>query len=559
MFARTPRFPNLSRPGWVLAGSLSLTVGCYSGLDGAGLDSGAGSAGADDAGANDGSGGDDDDAPAASCADPSVGETPLRRLTRVEYDNTVRDLLGIATPIAATRFSPDEKVAGYAANALAPISSTVLAQYARAAEDLAELAFADPSALVACDPDQSACASTFVADFGKRAFRRPLTLDELAEYVALYEEGRSSWNGVTGLRLVVQAMLLSPHFLYHVEPIPSDVTTTVVPLGAYELASRLSYFVWSSMPDDALFAAADSGVLLDPDEIEAQTRRMLDDPRAQDTLASFHRQWMHVEGLGDHVKDIDLFPSWTPELAEAAEAETVAFVEEVIRNGDARLQTLLTAEWTIGDARLAALYGVEGPADDLEGVLQLDGSQRAGLMTQIAFLASKAHSAQSSWVERGLFVRESLLCQPLPSPPPGVEVNDANDPARLEDPECRACHLLIDPIGRGFDNYDAVGTFVTSDPEGNPLDVEGEVVGVPSVGNFDDAVSLARSLAEAPEVHDCVAEQWFRFATRRAHDSGDACSIEEIQTVFAHSGQDVRELIVAIARSQAFRHRKAAD
>jgi hypothetical protein len=117
-------------------------------------------------------------------------------------------------------------------------------------------------------------------------------------------------------------------------------------------------------------------------------------------------------------------------------------------------------------------------------------------MTQIAFLASKAHAAQSSWVERGLFVRENLLCQPLPAAPPGVEVNDANDPARLEDPECLACHILIDPIGRGFDNYDAVGAFVTSDAEGNHLDVEGEVVGVPSVGNFDNAVSLARSLAE---------------------------------------------------------------
>jgi hypothetical protein len=559
MFGRTPQFQRLRRCLGLL-GSFSLVAGCYSGLEASGLDSGAGSAGQHDTnGADDGGSGDDSGDPAASCADPSVGETPLRRLTRLEYDNTVRDLLGVTSAIAQTRFSPDEKVAGYSANALAPISSTQLDQYARAAEDLSALAFEDGAQWIGCDPADDTCASSFVADFGRRAFRRPLDPDERSDYLALYQQGRASWDGVTGLRLVVQAMLLSPHFLYHVETLPPEATTSAVPLDGYEVASRLSYFLWSSMPDDVLFAAAETGALLDPDELETQARRMLDDPRARDTLASFHRQWLHVEGLRDQVKDFDLFPGWTEELAEAAEAETIAFVDEVISRGDARLQTLLTADWTIGDAQLAALYGAEAPTDGLDGVLQLDASQRAGLMTQIAFLASKAHAAQSSWVERGLFVREYLLCQPLPAPPPGVEVNDANDPARLEDPECSACHILIDPIGRGFDNYDAVGAFVTQDAEGNPLEVQGEVVGVPSVGTFENAVSLATALADAPEVHDCMAQQWFTFFSRRPVSKNDACSIEEVQATFAESGQDVRELIVAIVRSDAFRHRSADE
>jgi hypothetical protein len=360
------------------------------------------------------------------------------------------------------------------------------------------------------------------------------------------------------VRLVVQAMLLSPHFLYHVEALPPGAAETdVVALAPFELATRLSYFVWASMPDDALLAAAEDGTLGDPEVLEAEVRRMLDDDRAADAIASFHEQWLQLGELDELTKDAEMYPGWTPELGTAMEVETAAFADEVIRRGDGRLQTLLTASWTIADAELAALYGVTAP--DGPERIDLDPAERAGLLTSAGFLASKSHAAENSWVHRGKFVRESLLCQPLPPPPPGVEANEANDPGRLENPECNYCHLLMDPIGVGFENYDATGAFRTVDGEGNAIDAQGEVVGVEGIGTFAGAVELAHELAADPSVHDCVALQWVRYAGRREETQADACAIEQVRAAFAQSDQDVRELVVAVVLSDAFRYRTAQE
>ena len=542
---------------------IALGAGCYSGVGGfdpeaggggpGGGDGADGADGADDAaddGADDDGG---DDGPAASCGDaPSVGVAPLRRLTRFEYDNTVRDLLGDTTRPAETTFSPDEVVGGYASNSVAPISQTQLDQYAAAAEDLAEAFVTGPiDAWIACPLADTACVTGFVTDFGRRAFRRPLLDVEIAEYVALYESGKTDWDAPTGVQLVVQAMLLSPNFLYHVEVLPPGAAETdVVELAPFELASRLSYFVWASAPDDELLESADSGELLTPTGLEAQVRRMLDDDRAADAIASFHEQWMHLGGIGDLVKDAELFPQWSPELAASMRAETLAFADEVIRNGDGSLKTLMTAAWTMGDARVAEIYGVAAPTEPF-GQIDLPAGERAGILTQAGFLATNAHASETSWVYRGKFVRENLLCQPLPAPPPGVEVNDALDAGRLDNPECNGCHLLMDPIGIGFDGYDPIGVYADAGPGG-------EVVGVDEIGQFDSAVQLATSLADNAMVHDCVATQWFRFASRRAETANDSCAVEAIQASFAESGQDVRELVVAVALSDAFRYRTSA-
>jgi hypothetical protein len=350
---------------------------------------------------------------------------------------------------------------------------------------------------------------------------------------------------------------LSPHFLYLVETLPPGAAETDVALLApFELATRLSYFVWASMPDDELLEAAADGSLADPDVLEAQVRRMLDDDRAADAIASFHQQWMQLAELDGLVKDATLYPSWSPELGAALAAETGAFAEEVIRRGDGRLQTLLTAPWTVGDAALAQHYGAAAPVD---GKIELDPTERAGLLTSAGFLASKSHAAENSWVHRGKFVRENLLCEHLPPPPPGVEANEANDPGRLENPDCSSCHLLMDPIGVGFENYDAIGAFRLVDGEGAAIDAAGEVSGYPDIGTFTGVVELAQGLAAEPVVHDCFAVQWLRYAGRREETAADECTIERLQAVFADSDQDVRELVVAVVLSDAFRYRVAAE
>ena len=195
--------------------------------------------------------------------------------------------------------------------------------------------------------------------------------------------------------------------------------------------------------------------------------------------------------------------------------------------------------------------------DSVSAVIDLDPQTRAGILTQVAFLTSTAHAAEPSWVYRGKFVRENLFCDHLPAPPPGVEVNDPNDPGRLENPSCSSCHLLIDPIGWTFDEYDALGGFRALDPDGQPYDTQGEVVGK-DVGAFDGPVDLAHRLAESQDVADCYAQQWMKFANRRDVGSDDACVLDVVRESFSDSGHDIRKLIIAIATTEAFRYRRPA-
>jgi hypothetical protein len=507
--------------------------------------------------------GDDAVDPAAACdeADPvAVGPTPLRRLTRVEYDNTVRDLLGDDARLAR-EFTPDEAAGGFDANAGAAVSQLQLEDYYAAAEELAAHAVDDRlDEWLSCDPAATACVRPFLAELGARAFRRPLADDELGTFVELYESGRAAWGAVAAIELALQALLTSPQFLYHVElGEPSPSPAGAVALTGYEVASRLSYFLWSSMPDEALFSAAAAGDLATAAGVAQQARRMVDDPRALATIESFHGQWLKLDELEELVKDDELFPAWSPELGAAMRDETLAFVTRVIRDGDAKLATLLTAPFTYtDDAALAELYGAAG-APDADGRLALDPDERAGLLTQGSFLAGRAHATEVSWVHRGKFVRERLLCDPLAPPPPGVEVNMPNDTSRVTNPECMGCHLQMDPIGRGFDRYGPIGERRAVDDYGAPVADTGEILDeagrVDVDGPFTGVVGLASMLAGSGTVRDCVAREWFRFAARRMETADDACSVASLRDAFAASGGDIRELLVAITTTDAFRHR----
>jgi hypothetical protein len=532
----------------ILSGLAVVPGGCYTGLQ----DHAAGERapdGADD-GSNGADGGDADsgDPSAPSCGADGQSLAPLRRLTRQEYDNTVRDLLGDDTA-PARDFTPDEQVAGFEANAVAPLSKNQLDEYMSVAEQW--------DLVVGCDAVQTACVDGFIDEFGRRAFRRPLSDSQRADYRALFQSASAQWGPTQGVQAVVTAMLLSPAFLYHVEP-TTGAPGELVALDDHTIASRLSYFIWQSMPDDELLDVAEAGALGDPDTIAEQARRMLEDPRAESAIASFHAQWLGTDRLQSATKDPSVFPEWTPAVVEAVTAESGRFAAEVVQNGDASLRTLLTASWTVADPELAALYGVPALAAG-DTTLQLDPDQRAGVLTQLGFLAANAHAADVSWVYRGKFVREKLLCNELPPPPPGVEVNEANDPNRVDDPACMGCHLMMDPIGQGFDHYSAIGVFRTEDDFGDPVDASGEVVGQEEIGTFDSAIDLAHALADSATVHDCVTRQWFRYATRRAEQDADDCTVSALSTAFVESDGDVRELIVGVVQSDAFRFRSQPE
>jgi hypothetical protein len=548
-------------------------AGCYDGLSGgSGADGADGADGASESASEGGSGGTDGDTgPVASCETPNAGPTSLRRLTAQQYANTVRELVGYSGD-AALAFSPDERVGPFHSNVGAPISEIQVEQYMDAAEEIATFAIEDLGGLLPCDPatvGEDECAAQFIAAFGPRAYRRPLDPTDTARLVAVYEEGKAQGGFSDGIRLVVQAALQSPWFLYHMEFGAEGLNDgSTVRLTGHELASRLSYFLWNTMPDDALFAAAGAGTLDDPSGIADQVDRMLADERARETIAEFHVQWLGVDEIASLEKDGDAFPNYSPDLAAAMRAETAAFTSHLVLDGDASFATLLSADYTMTeDPGLLALYGITLPPDHVPGdPVPLPAGQRMGVLTHASVLAEHAHVNQTSPVHRGKVVRENLLCQPLPPPPPDVDnVPPSPDPdattrerfeQHREDPSCAGCHRLLDPIGFVFEHYDAIGQW--RDLEGGlAIDASGELLDTDVDRPLDGALELASALAQSDDVKRCMTRQWLRFSLGRNETEDDLCTNEGLEQSFVDSGGDIRELIRQVALSDAFRHRKA--
>lgn len=487
-----------------------------------------------------------------SCTEgPTAARSPLRRLTRAEYRATMRDLLGIPAP-ELSDFVPDETRAGFDLNVSAPslLSVEKLRASAEAFAVTARQGLEDT-----CDVSDTACATEILSDFGLRAYRRPLDASEIAGYVELYETERDASDATVALELALQTILSSPHFLYHVEIGRPEAASEngVAPLTGYEVASRLSYFLWGTLPDETLFAEAGAGALDTPEGIEAAARRMLQDPKAAEMLGEFSRQWLDLRAVDDVERDGEMFPEWSPELLTSMRTETQTFLEEVVLRGDAKLETLLTAPYSYVDGPLADHYGVDAEGDFEKTALP--ATERAGLLTQGLVLVTHAYPAANSWVHRGKFIRERMLCSPLPPPPPDVDFSNTNDPNRLTNPECSGCHLMMDPIGKAFDSYDPTGRFATLDALGAPIDGSGEVF-ASTIGKFDSIVELAGDLAADPMVHACFADTWSSYALGRSLEA-DPCAEASILEAFDASGHDLRELFVAIAKSDAFRFTKA--
>ena len=503
------------------------------------------------------------------CDSPNPGPGPLRRLTRSEYNNTVRDLLGDTSNIA-NGFPPDQKIGDFTNTAVALTVPPLLAQsYETAAETLAANAIKNISKVLPCDPakdGEDACAQSFIGAFGKKAFRRPLTTDEVSGLFALYQTNRSGADFNTGIQAVIEAFVQSGPFLYRYEAgIPDKAQGNVVPLNGYEMASRLSYLLWGSMPDDALFAAADNNQLSTKEQIGAQARRMLQDAKAKPAVEEFYSQWLTLTALAGTAKDPATYPAYTPSLQASMQKETLAFVDWVMWESDGRLQTLLTSTTSFLNAELAAVYGVPGVNGTGLQKVEMDPKQRSGLVTQLALMSVLGKPDRSSPVLRGKFVRERLLCQTIAPPPqnivitppviqPGETTRDAFSQHDKQEP-CHSCHTLMDPIGFGFENYDGMGKWRDLD-QGKPVDATGTLTGSDVDGNFNGAVELVKKLAGSREVGDCATLEWFRYAFGRGDTPDDACSMQALKTTFAGANFDIRELLVAITQTDAFRYRQ---
>jgi hypothetical protein len=493
----------------------------------------------------------------------------LRRLTHSQYNNTVRDLLGERS-LPANQFPPEDFVNGfknqYEAENLSPLLEEA---YSAAAERLARNAFrgGHGHGLIPCAPSD-ACRTEFIRGFGKRVFRRPLDEAEVRRYEGLF---RTQSDFSAGAQLAVEAMLQSPNFLFRLEE------TAKPQWHRYAAASRLSYALWDSMPDDALFGAAERGELDTGDGVAKAARRMLDDPKARQALDEFVAEWLRFDRVLTTTRERRAFPQFTPETAISMTRETRTFVADLVWNGGDFMR-LFTAPYGYPNGDLARIYGVEPPANDFERVPFPANSERAGLLGQALFLTLTAKPDETSPTARGLFVREQFLCQHVADPPPGVNTNlppvtEARPLTNRErmgvhatDKVCAGCHNLVDPIGFGFEKFDAIGqrreklklTFGESFGESKgaakkvstvelDLDTHGQVAGLPNA-SFSSPKELGAVLAASPQCQECVVKQYFRYVSGRTETAADRPLLRRVYEDFRGSGFQFREMIISMMR-----------
>ncbi|HEX8441665.1 DUF1592 domain-containing protein [Archangium sp.] len=494
----------------------------------------------------------------------------LRLLTRFEYDNTLRDLLYVDSKWGQS-FPVEEVANGFDNDADARAVSPLLTDKLLAAsEQAAEAALENLSRHVSCSPGEE-CAKEFIQTFGERAFRRPLTDAERTRYQSLYTAVSEEDGYAEGLEAVIAAMLQSPHFLYRSE-LGEHLGNGVYALTDYEVASELSYLYWGSMPDETLLAKARAGALHTPEQISAEARRMLASPRSRPMLDHFVSQWLELERVDQAQKDMSTYADFTPAIRTAMKAETTALFDHVVRTGSGQLPELFTADYTFVSDGLASFYRLSGTVGSTStpgtGLRQWDlgGTGRGGILTHGSILASQATPLTSSPVRRGKLVRERLLCQLLPPPPPGLNVQlppvdpQASNRVRFQDHSrnaaCASCHKLMDPIGFGFEQFDSVGRYQPTHG-GQPVDASGEVLSAPSPateGAFTGVDGLQRKLAESPDVQACFSLQWLRFAYGISGDDA-TCAAQQVTDSFQKDALSIPELLVSLTQLSRFTQR----
>lgn len=563
---------NLKTPTAAL--SLLLTTACYQGLPGPSGLSGGGSDGAD-TGASSGASGEsgddetgDDDAPSPEDA-ADVAFSGLRRLTAAEHDATLRDLLGDEMGDSIL-FLPEDLRTPFDNDYTAqhPAQSLVSAAYLLAGDAAARLT-ADPARfaeVVGCTPtgpDDAACFESFVRDFGRKAFRRPLTDAEVSAYLELLDFGIERNDFAAAVEAALRTILSAPSFLYRVEiGEPVDGAPEVFALRDYEVATRLSYFLWGSTPSDELLDDAEAGRLNTRGDVRDAVTWMLEDERALDRMTRFHALWMGYEQLpGDY------------DLAVAMETENRALMQRILFDEKRPWQDLIRSEETFVSDQLAAHYGIPLPGSDEPVWTSYGDSGRKGLLSSGSFLSIGQKFGDTSPTQRGLLIRTRLLCMDIPPPDPELNVDvdePPGDPAdqckweryaahREEGSSCAGCHELFDPIGFGLEAYGPLGELREHEP-GRPECAIVDEGKISEIGNFSGPGELADVLLQSETVNRCVATQLYRFAMGRYElDDVDEHFIDAMNEDIGDGDFRFDELVDALVTSDAFLFRRTQE
>ena len=508
-------------------------------------------------------------APAKNAAPPlAIAPAPpaLPRLTQAQYANSILDVLGAGLVVPPT-LEPDvayDDLFSVGAS-VASVSPRGVELYEDGARSLATQVIGKPEVLAALLPctatstTDGACLDAFVAKVGRKLWRRPLAAEERAPLVAVGVQAANALGGFQhGVEYALVGLLQSPRFLYRPEVGEVDSDFGGQRLTAFELATRLSYFLWNGPPDDALLDAAQSGALNTDDGLAAQVDRLMADPKVHRAVRNFADEWLQLRDLLDLTKDPNVYDDFSSDLGGSARDETLSLMEYLALDQDADFRQLLLSRTTFVDRRLAAIYDVPAVSDTGVAQIELPPGERLGILGHVSFLAARAHPVSSSPTIRGKYVRQMLLCDTVPNPPAGLNTALSDEGTattmrqklaeHVASPSCQACHSFIDPIGLGFEHFDGIGRFRTQD-NGAPIDTTGVLDTVP----FADLATLANDIAQSPKYPHCVTQKLYAYAVGRPVTDGEAPQVDALSGDFVNGGQHLKALMRAIALSQGFR------
>lgn len=514
--------------------------------------------------------GDPNNTPVDTAADLTIGPSPLRRLSRVEYNNTVRDLFrGTLTP--ADNWPADGMDSGFDNDTNGQgATADLVEQMMRSAEVVAADAITRIATLMPCavssGVDPTTCGKQFIETYAKRAYRRPLTDEDRTRLASILAYGLEHGGLTTGIRLVITGMLQSSSFLYRAELGVPDPAGGALALTDYELASRLSFMLTNAGPDDALLAAAEAGKLHQPSELRLHAERLIDSPPGRRALDHFFSQWLPFERLARTVKAPAEYPEFDEPMRAGMAAGARAFIQHVVFDSErGNIAELLSANYTFVNAKTAPLYGLTATGDALQRVTFKE--PRSGLLTEAGMMAALSDNYQSSPVARGKFVYRDLLCQDVPPPPadlPAAGVPPPPDPNRTTrerfdehrtNPVCAGCHQFMDPLGFALENYDAIGRYRATE-NGKPIDATGKVRLEGADVIFNGPLDLSKFIVGTPLLRDCFSQKWLTYAFGRSSATDDAATLRALGKLFGTGELRIRDFLVSTTQTYAFSHRR---
>jgi hypothetical protein len=507
---------------------------------------------------------------------------PVLRLANYEFLNSIRDILKISADVPLDPDAPstgDFRIGG-------PAGDITVTTYHQAAITLATQALktfgtVEPcytTALTGAAAAQTTCANTIIADLGPKFYRRPLEAAQTTGLQTVYSTIAGKYGFQNGVQAVLESLIQSPYFLYHLEleeeSMGGSATGTKVPVTGYSMASRLSYLLWGSVPDATLTAEAAAGRLTTAAQISAQATRMLADSRATTGMRNFYEQWLKVDDLPtskvkNPVTNVDYATKYSSAVQASLRASFDAQVDDALWGTGDSVKALLTGTTAYVDANIAGIFGVTGITGTTLQKVNVNTAQRMGIMTHPAIMSVFATETSSHPIKRGVFFWDKLLCQPLPSPPanvppfvppsPGQSLRQDFETMTADPTSCQPCHMRINPVGFLFEHYDAMGYYVTTDSNGQPVNSATTIVGsndamldLPTT----DAVQFATRLgADDSVVSSCMVKQVYRYAVHRHEASGDNASIKALTDGFNGSGRSLKTLLTSLTQSEAFLNR----